>query len=146
MERAEAENPSVAIEAVQDHLPALYFVFGRIRTEELASEVGREWDFLFHDEKEKVLKAITDTEKEHPDIFQRGHRRMLRKLLQQGIGYHHAGISPILKTWWRGFMKTAYSGYFSVQNLCRGGKLSGSNHIISLLSEVGRQGIPNIDE
>ncbi|MDO7786344.1 helicase-related protein [Desulforamulus aquiferis] len=97
MERAEAENPSVAIEAVQDHLPALYFVFGRIRTEELASEVGREWDFLFHDEKEKVLKAITDTEKEHPDIFQRGHRRMLRKLLQQGIGYHHAGISPILK-------------------------------------------------
>lgn len=97
MERAEAENPSVAIEAVQDHLPALYFVFGRARTEELASEVGREWDFLFNDEKEKVLKAIIDTEKEHPEIFQRGHRRMLRKLLQQGIGYHHAGLSPILK-------------------------------------------------
>ncbi|WP_041274652.1 helicase-related protein [Desulforamulus reducens] len=97
MERAEAENPSIAIEAVQDNLPALYFVFGRARTEELASEVGREWDFLFPDEKNEVLKAITDTEKEHPEIFQRGHRRVLRKLLQQGIGYHHAGLSPVLK-------------------------------------------------
>ncbi|AEG59191.1 helicase-related protein [Desulforamulus ruminis] len=97
MERVEAENPSVAIEAVQDHLPALYFVFGRARTEELASELGREWDFLFQDEKEKVLQAIEETEREHPEIFQRGHRRILRKLLQQGIGYHHAGLSPILK-------------------------------------------------
>lgn len=97
VERAEAENPSIAIEAVQDHLPALYFVFGRARTEELAAEVGREWDFLFQDEKEQVLKIIQQTEKEHPEIFQRGHRRILRKLLQQGIGYHHAGISPVLK-------------------------------------------------
>ncbi|AEF93484.1 DSH domain protein [Desulfotomaculum nigrificans CO-1-SRB] len=97
MERIEAENPSIAIEAVQDHLPALYFVFGRARTEELASELGREWDFLFPDEKEKVLKMIAETEKEHPEIFQRGHRRVLRRLLQQGIGYHHAGLSPVLK-------------------------------------------------
>ncbi|SHK43178.1 Helicase conserved C-terminal domain-containing protein [Desulforamulus aeronauticus DSM 10349] len=97
VERAEVENPSIAIESVQDHLPALYFVFGRIRTEELAAEIGREWDFLFQDEKEQVHKAILDTEKEHPEIFQRGHRRILRKLLQQGIGYHHAGLSPVLK-------------------------------------------------
>lgn len=97
MERVEAENPSIAIEAVQDHLPALYFVFGRARTEELAAELGREWDFLFPDEKDQVLKAIMETEKEHPEIFQRGHRRVLRKLLQQGIGYHHAGLSPVLK-------------------------------------------------
>lgn len=97
MERAVAENPSVAIEAVQDHLPALYFVFGRARTEELSSELGREWDFLFADEKEKVLRAIEETERDHPEIFHRGHRRILRKLLQQGIGYHHAGLSPILK-------------------------------------------------
>ncbi|GAB6158348.1 hypothetical protein JCM39194_15480 [Desulfotomaculum varum] len=97
MEHVAAENPSIAIEAVQDHLPALYFVFGRARTEELAAELGREWDFLFPDEKEQVQKAILEAEKEHPDIFQRGHRRVLRRLLQQGIGYHHAGLSPVLK-------------------------------------------------
>lgn len=96
MERAE-DNPSVVIESIQDQLPVLYFVFGRVRTEELAAEVGREWDFLFPEEKEKVLKAIRDTENEHPEIFQRGHRKILRRLLQQGIGYHHAGLSPVLK-------------------------------------------------
>lgn len=90
-------NPSAVIEEVQDHLPALYFVFGRAKAEELAMELGREWDFLYPDEKQKVKQYIAAAEEEYPDIFAHRDRAMLKRLLLQGIGYHHAGVLPALK-------------------------------------------------
>ncbi len=91
------KNPSEVIEEIQDHLPALYFVFGRAKSEEMAVELGREWNFLYPEEKEKVKQIIAAEEAEHPDVFVHRDRAMLKKLLLQGIGYHHAGISPVLK-------------------------------------------------
>jgi superfamily II RNA helicase len=91
------KDPAEIIELIQDKLPALYFVFGRAKTEEMAFEVGKEWDFLDPDEKAKVRKMISDAEAEHPDMFVHRDRAMLKRLLMQGIGYHHAGISPALK-------------------------------------------------
>lgn len=84
------------IEAIQDHLPALYFVFSRGRTEQLAEELGREWDFLLPEEKDRVSEYIAGAEKGNPGLFG-GRRKHLRRLLLQGIGYHHAGLSPALK-------------------------------------------------
>ncbi|HHW44869.1 MAG TPA: RNA helicase [Desulfotomaculum sp.] len=84
------------IEAIQDHLPALYFAFSRGRTELLAEELGREWDFLDAGEKRTVTRMIREAEEGNPGLF--GPRRQkLRRLLHQGIGYHHAGLSPLLK-------------------------------------------------
>ncbi|NHM27395.1 RNA helicase [Desulfofundulus sp. TPOSR] len=84
------------IEAIQDHLPALYFAFSRGRTELLAEELGREWDFLTSGEKRAVRRMIQEAEENNPGLF--GPRRQnLRRLLLQGIGYHHAGLSPLLK-------------------------------------------------
>lgn len=84
------------IEAIQDHLPALYFAFSRGRTELLAEELGREWDFLTPGEKRAVGRMIREAEQENPGLF--GPRRQnLRRLLYQGIGYHHAGLAPLLK-------------------------------------------------
>lgn len=84
------------IDAIQDHLPALYFVFSRGKAEGLAEELGREWEFLLPGEKERVEKIIREAEQENKNLFS-GRRKNLRRLLLQGIGYHHAGLSPALK-------------------------------------------------
>jgi len=84
------------VDAIQEHLPALYFVFSRGKTEGLAEDLGREWDFLLPDEKQQVEKAIQQAEQENANMFG-GRRNNLRRLLLQGIAYHHAGLSPALK-------------------------------------------------
>lgn len=84
------------IDAVQEHLPALYFVFSRGKAEGLAEELGREWEFLLPEEKELVRKRIQEAELESNNLFS-GRRKNLRRLLLQGIAYHHAGLSPALK-------------------------------------------------
>ncbi|MCF8011736.1 MAG: RNA helicase [Clostridiales bacterium] len=84
------------IESVQENLPALYFVFSRGKAEALAEELGREWDFLLPEEKDAVEKAVSEYEQENSNLFT-DRRKNLRRLLLQGIGYHHAGISPAIK-------------------------------------------------
>ena len=84
------------VEAIQNYLPALYFVFSRGRTELLADELGQEWDFLFPEEKSKVSELLEQMEQTSPGMFG-GRRRRLRRLLMQGIAYHHAGLAPALK-------------------------------------------------
>ena len=49
---------SEIIESIQDKLPALFFVFSRGRTEILAHDLGREWDFLNDREKKTVESEI----------------------------------------------------------------------------------------
>ncbi|MFZ5642362.1 MAG: helicase-related protein [Bacillota bacterium] len=87
---------SEVIDAIQEHLPALYFTFSRGKTELLADEMGKEWDFLYYNEKNKVRDIIAEAEKGQPGLFS-PRRTKLRQLLTQGIGYHHAGLSPALK-------------------------------------------------
>ncbi|MFX4261885.1 DEAD/DEAH box helicase [Pelotomaculum propionicicum] len=82
---------------IQDKLPALFFVFSRGRTEILAHELGHDWDFLNYKEKRIVGKQIRDAEAEHPGTFSGPGWRKLRRLLYQGIGYHHAGLLPPVK-------------------------------------------------
>lgn len=84
------------IDAIQENLPALYFVFSRGKAEGLAEELGREWDFLLPGEKQRVEQILREAEQENQNLFG-GRRRGLRRLLLQGIGYHHAGLSPALK-------------------------------------------------
>jgi len=85
------------IESIQDKLPALFFVFSRGRTEILAQDLGREWDFLNDKEKRVVGKQIREAEAEHPGTFSGPGWRGLRRLLYQGIAYHHAGLLPPVK-------------------------------------------------
>lgn len=87
---------SEVVKTIQDYLPALYFVFGRKRTEVLAEELGLSWDFLESGEKQSVNRIIQDALAANPGIF--GARRQnLQFLLQKGIAYHHAGLAPTLK-------------------------------------------------
>lgn len=85
------------IEQMQDKLPALFFVFSRGRTELLAQELGRKWDFLDETEKDAVEEMIREAETEYPGTFSGTGWRILKRLLYQGIAYHHAGILPPVK-------------------------------------------------
>ncbi len=79
----------------QDGLPCIYFVFGRRRAEELASELANT-NFLDKDEKIKITELYTalcerfnlKNDRTAQDLYQ---------LVQQGIAYHHAGMLPTLK-------------------------------------------------
>ncbi len=87
---------SEVIDSIQEHLPALYFTFSRGKTELLADELSKDWDFLYPLEKSKVREIIAEAEIAQPGLF--GPRRgKLKAILSQGIAYHHAGMSPSLK-------------------------------------------------
>lgn len=88
---------SEIIESIQDKLPVLFFVFSRGRTEILAQDLGREWDFLNAREKKTVESKIKAAEAEQPGTFGGPGWRNLRRLLLQGIAYHHAGMLPPVK-------------------------------------------------
>jgi len=88
---------SQIVESIQDKLPALFFVFSRGRTELLAQDLGRDWDFLDAREKRAVGKALREAETEQPGTFSGIGWRNLRRLLYQGIAFHHAGLLPPMK-------------------------------------------------
>ena len=88
---------NIITETVKDRLPALFFVFSRGKTELIAEELSREWDFLNPEEKRTVHHIVSDFEKQNPTAFERKNRKLLKRLLSRGIGYHHAGLSPVLK-------------------------------------------------
>ena len=76
-------------------LPCIYFVFGRRRAEELASELACS-NFLNGEEKTRILKMYTDL-CERFDLKNDRTAQNLYRLIQNGIAYHHAGMLPTLK-------------------------------------------------
>jgi len=79
----------------KEGLPCIYFVFGRRRAEDLASEVYN-YDFLESEERKKIL-AIYDELCERFDLSREKSSQQMRPLVQRGIAYHHAGMLPTLK-------------------------------------------------
>ncbi len=79
----------------QEGLPAIYFVFGRRRAEELAAELANTC-LLNKDEKTRITELYASLcerfglkgDRTAQDLYQ---------LIQQGIAYHHAGMLPTLK-------------------------------------------------
>ncbi|OPY57013.1 MAG: ski2-like helicase [Pelotomaculum sp. PtaU1.Bin035] len=88
---------SEIIESIQDKLPVLFFVFSRGRTEILAQDLSHHWDFLDTEEKRTVRNYVMEAENEYPGTFSGQGWRNLRRLLYQGIAYHHAGLLPPVK-------------------------------------------------
>ncbi len=79
----------------RDRLPCILFTFGRRRTEELAWELS---GFPLLDPKERgALRALFD---ELCARYQLTHDRgaeALGRLIDRGVGFHHAGMLPTLK-------------------------------------------------
>jgi superfamily II RNA helicase len=76
-------------------LPAIYFTFGRRRTEELALELSR-FNFLNEGEKTEV-QAIANGLFERYDLAKENSALEMMPLFERGIAFHHAGMLPTLK-------------------------------------------------
>ncbi len=80
----------------QRKLPCLYFVFSRRQCEEKAEELGRLVNYLTPAERDQVLEAFDDRI-DGMGIDSMPSVKRMRKILQRGIAYHHAGLLPVLK-------------------------------------------------
>ncbi|MDP1852732.1 MAG: DEAD/DEAH box helicase [Candidatus Omnitrophota bacterium] len=77
------------------NLPLIYFVFGRRRAEDLASELIT-YNFLNDQEKNEIL-ALFDALCKRFELTHERSAAELYPLIQRGIAYHHAGMLPTLK-------------------------------------------------
>ncbi|MDD5672258.1 MAG: DEAD/DEAH box helicase, partial [Candidatus Omnitrophica bacterium] len=76
-------------------LPAIYFAFGRRRTEDLAWE-ATSFDFLDPEER-NALHLLYDELLKRYDLHAEKSAEDMRTLVDRGIAYHHAGMLPTLK-------------------------------------------------
>lgn len=79
----------------EDRLPCIYFSFSRKRCEYLARD-AMEIDLLSEEERREILSIYDDYCIKY-DLAGDERSESLRQLVARGIGYHHAGIHPMLK-------------------------------------------------
>ena len=79
----------------KDGLPAIYFVFGRRRAEDLSFEL-QSYDFLNKDEKREITELFNSLCQRFDLVTERSAQEMF-PLIQKGIAFHHAGMLPTLK-------------------------------------------------
>lgn len=76
-------------------LPAIYFTFGRRRTETLAWELNH-MDFLTEEERVKIV-SLTNTLYDRYNLREERSALDMLGLIERGIAFHHAGMLPTLK-------------------------------------------------
>ncbi len=79
----------------KQRLPAIYFAFGRRRTETMAWEAVK-FDFLTGPERQKIVTMYDDLLDKY-DLTKEISASEMRPLVEHGIAYHHAGMLPTLK-------------------------------------------------
>ena len=79
----------------EDALPALYFVFSRLGTEERAREAAEQFDLLDRGRRLEMEAALEEVSARYPGA--RELRGRLGDCLLRGIGFHHAGLLPATK-------------------------------------------------
>lgn len=79
----------------REGLPAIYFVFGRKRAEDLAFELYG-YNFLTGKERTAIISLFNDL-CERFDLRNEKSSQTMYPLIQKGIAYHHAGMLPTLK-------------------------------------------------
>ncbi len=78
-----------------DALPALYFVFSRLGTEERARDAAARHTFLDPSARRRMEAALTAAMQRYPGA--RELRGPLGQCLLHGVAYHHAGLLPATK-------------------------------------------------
>lgn len=76
-------------------LPAIYFVFSRALCEEKADDLASKFNFTTKGEKELILKHFRENVPE--ELLQLDSVKLLKRVLPNGVGIHHAGLLPALK-------------------------------------------------
>ncbi len=76
-------------------LPAIYFVFSRAMSEEKAEELSTRFNFTSKEEKETIIRHFQANMPE--ELNSLDSVKLLKRVLPNGIGIHHAGLLPVLK-------------------------------------------------
>lgn len=87
---------SQVIPHIKNKLPALFFCFSRKKCEDFAVELARKENFISSAESAEISSFV----RKHvdADIATIQTTRKLRSTLSKGIGFHHSGMLPALKT------------------------------------------------
>src|SRR3989344_685438 len=83
------------IKDIKDKVPCLFFCFSRQKCQKSAMELARANFFSHNPEISAFVRAKLASS--NPDINKLESTKILRQVLPYGIGFHHAGILPILK-------------------------------------------------
>jgi superfamily II RNA helicase len=83
------------VKRLQDKTPCLFFTFSRFKCERMADELYNTNIFKYSAE---ISKIVGEKLNESPhEISELKSTILLKKTLSHGIGFHHAGLIPILK-------------------------------------------------
>jgi superfamily II RNA helicase len=93
--KVKAPNHVDLIKAIPDKLPCFFFTFSRKKTQDMALELSRH--NLFPHEPEISTFIRNKLENSPSEINNLASTRLLRQVLPYGIGFHHAGLLPIIK-------------------------------------------------
>ncbi|HLC62257.1 MAG TPA: DEAD/DEAH box helicase [Candidatus Nanoarchaeia archaeon] len=93
--RHKSPSPVELIKEIMDKLPCLFFSFSRQGCQKNAMGLSRANLFRHNPEISTFIR--TKLANSNPDINKLESTKILRQVLPYGIGFHHAGILPILK-------------------------------------------------
>lgn len=80
------------------NLPCIYFCFSRALTEKKAEIIKRKNNYLTSEESLEVRRIVKEKlDTTDKSVLTLNTTRVLRECLSNGIGFHHAGILPVLK-------------------------------------------------
>jgi superfamily II RNA helicase len=83
------------VKSISDKLPCLFFSFSRIKCEKMANELFNLGGFETNLEINSIVrKRLAESP---PEINTLNSTILLKKTLSKGIGFHHAGLIPVLK-------------------------------------------------
>lgn len=83
------------VKEIKDMLPCFFFVFSRINCERNAEQLLKASLFSYNKEITNIIRKKLS--KVTPEINKLCSTRVLRKTLPYGIGFHHAGLLPVIK-------------------------------------------------
>ncbi len=78
-------------------LPIIYFTFSRKDCEKKAEQIYQRFDFTNNQEKQQIVSIFHEHISKYPSIKELFSVKKLRRIVQKGIAYHHAGLLPSLK-------------------------------------------------
>ncbi len=95
--RPKMKSPSHVelIKGIRDKLPCFFFTFSRKKTQDMALELSRH--NLFPHDAEISTFIRNKLENSPTEINNLASTRLIRQVLPLGIGFHHAGLLPIIK-------------------------------------------------
>jgi superfamily II RNA helicase len=93
--KMKAPNHVDLIKGIRDKLPCFFFTFSRKKTQDMALELSRH--NLFPSDPEISTFVRNKLENSPQEINNLASTKLIRQVLPYGIGFHHAGLLPIIK-------------------------------------------------